>query len=97
MHPIPGADAAGLIPDVPTGLDTKSSMSQEPEDDDLLPEYDFTGGIRGKYYEQYQKRARDLVEAGTASWSRGKPQGSHQKPRPRGKKSASDIVLEDRR
>jgi hypothetical protein len=82
--------AAGLIHDVPTGLDTKNSMSRETEDDDLLPEYDFTGGIRGKYYEQYQKRAWDLVESGTASWSGGKPEGSHQKPRP-------DIVLEDRR
>jgi hypothetical protein len=30
-------------------------MSQEPEDDDLLPEYDFTGGVRGKYYERYKQ------------------------------------------
>lgn len=30
-------------------------MSQEPEDDDLLPEYDFSSGVRGKYYERYQQ------------------------------------------
>lgn len=42
------------------------------------------------------KRAWELVETGTASWSGGKPEGSRQKPRPRGK-NASDIVLEDRR
>jgi hypothetical protein len=30
-------------------------MSQEPEDDDLLPEYDFSGAVRGKYYEQYRR------------------------------------------
>ena len=30
-------------------------MNQEPEDDDLLPEYDFSGAVRGKYYERYQQ------------------------------------------
>lgn len=30
-------------------------MSQEPEEDDLEPEYDFTGAVRGKYYERYQQ------------------------------------------
>ena len=25
------------------------------QDDDLRPEYDFTGGVRGKHYEAYQK------------------------------------------
>ena len=30
-------------------------MSQEPEDDDLLPEYDFSGAERGKYYERYRQ------------------------------------------
>src|SRR4029077_20818246 len=39
--------------------------------------------------------ARKFVESGAASWSGGKPEGSRQKPRPRGK-SASGIVLEDR-
>jgi hypothetical protein len=30
-------------------------MSQEPEDDDLLPEYDFSGAERGRYYERYRQ------------------------------------------
>jgi hypothetical protein len=31
-------------------------MSQAPEDnDDLLPEYDFSGAVRGKYYARYQE------------------------------------------
>jgi hypothetical protein len=31
-------------------------MSQEPEDDDdMQPEYDFSGAVRGKYYERYQQ------------------------------------------
>jgi prevent-host-death family protein len=42
------------------------------------------------------KRAWELVEARTAEWSRGKPAGSRRRPQTRGK-SASDIVLEDRR
>ena len=42
------------------------------------------------------KRAWELVETGTASWSGGKPEGSRQRPSTRGK-SASAIVLEDRR
>ncbi|HEX7180548.1 MAG TPA: type II toxin-antitoxin system prevent-host-death family antitoxin [Thermoanaerobaculia bacterium] len=42
------------------------------------------------------KQAWELVETGAASWSGGKPAGSRQRPRARGK-SASDIVLEDRR
>lgn len=42
------------------------------------------------------KRAWELVEAGTADWSGGKPVGSRRRPRTRGK-SASAIVLEDRR
>ncbi len=29
-------------------------MSQEPEDD-LEPEYDFSGAVRGKYYQRYQQ------------------------------------------
>lgn len=42
------------------------------------------------------KRAWKLVESGVASWKGGKPQGSHPRPRVKGK-SASAIVLEDRR
>ena len=30
-------------------------MNQEPEDDDLEPEYDFSWAARGKYYERYQR------------------------------------------
>ncbi len=30
-------------------------MSQEREQDDLLPEYDFSGAVRGKYYERYRQ------------------------------------------
>jgi len=30
-------------------------MSQEPEEDDLLPEYDFSNAVRGKYYERYRQ------------------------------------------
>jgi hypothetical protein len=30
-------------------------MSQKPEDDDLEPEYDFSGAVRGKYYDRYQQ------------------------------------------
>jgi hypothetical protein len=30
-------------------------VSQEPEEDDLEPEYDFSGAVRGKYYERYQQ------------------------------------------
>jgi hypothetical protein len=30
-------------------------MSREPEDDDLLPEYDFSNAVRGKYYEGYRQ------------------------------------------
>jgi hypothetical protein len=39
-------------------------MSQEPEatvsDDEMRPEYDFSGGVRGKYYEAYM-RSRNIV------------------------------------
>jgi prevent-host-death family protein len=42
------------------------------------------------------RRAWELVESGVATWSGGKPAGSRQRPRVQGK-SASDIVLEDRR
>ena len=28
---------------------------QEPEDDELLPEYDFSQGVRGKHFREYQQ------------------------------------------
>jgi len=30
-------------------------MSQKPEEDDLESEYDFSGAVRGKYYQRYQQ------------------------------------------
>jgi hypothetical protein len=39
-------------------------MSQEPEttiDDEMRPEYDFSGGVRGKYYEAYQQATNIIV------------------------------------
>jgi len=29
--------------------------------DEMLPEYDFRGGVRGKYYEQYRKGTNVVV------------------------------------
>ena len=31
------------------------NMKADEEDDDILPEYDFTNAVRGKYYERYQE------------------------------------------
>jgi hypothetical protein len=40
-------------------------MSQEPEatinDDEMRPEYDFSGGVRGKYYEAYIRSSNVVV------------------------------------
>jgi hypothetical protein len=39
-------------------------MSQEPEanvNDEMRPEYDFSGGVRGKYYEAYQQSTNIVV------------------------------------
>jgi hypothetical protein len=40
-------------------------MSQEPEavvnDDEMRPEYDFSGGVRGKYYEAYTRSSNVVV------------------------------------
>jgi hypothetical protein len=40
-------------------------MSQEPEatinDDEMRPEYDFSGGVRGKYYEAYMRSSNVVV------------------------------------
>jgi hypothetical protein len=37
-------------------------VSQEPEeDDDLLPEYDFSGAVRGKYCERCRRAILDWV------------------------------------
>ncbi len=29
-------------------------LSERQSDDDILPEYDFSGGVRGKHYQAYQ-------------------------------------------
>jgi hypothetical protein len=39
-------------------------MSQEPEitaNDEMKPEYDFSGGVRGKYYEAYVQSSNVVV------------------------------------
>jgi hypothetical protein len=39
-------------------------MNQEPElnlNDEMRPEYDFSGGVRGKYYEAYQQSTNVIV------------------------------------
>jgi hypothetical protein len=40
-------------------------MSQEPEttvnDDEMRPEYDFSGGVRGKYYEAYTRSSNIVI------------------------------------
>ena len=40
-------------------------MSQEnkPDRDEMRPEYDIRGGVRGKYYERYQKGTNVVVLA----------------------------------
>ena len=40
---------------------TESAMSQEPEDDDLQPEYDFSHAVRGKYYQRYQEGSNVIL------------------------------------
>lgn len=39
-------------------------MSQEPEEtvnDEMRPEYDFSGGVRGKYYEAYMQSSNVVI------------------------------------
>jgi hypothetical protein len=31
------------------------------DDDEMLPEYDFSGGVRGKYYEAYQQSSNIVI------------------------------------
>ncbi len=33
----------------------------EPEADEMLPEYDFTGGVRGKYAKRYHQESNVVV------------------------------------
>lgn len=32
-----------------------SGSNTNPDDDEMLPEYDLTGGVRGKYVERYRE------------------------------------------
>jgi hypothetical protein len=32
---------------------SESNMKADGEDDEMMPEYDLTGGVRGKYVERY--------------------------------------------
>jgi hypothetical protein len=34
---------------------SESVMKPDDEDDEMLPEYDLTGGVRGKYVERYRQ------------------------------------------
>ncbi|HEY3568545.1 MAG TPA: type II toxin-antitoxin system prevent-host-death family antitoxin [Thermoanaerobaculia bacterium] len=52
--------------------------------------------IPGDAESRVTQRAWELVRAGGATWAGGKPEISRQRPRLRGGKSASEIVLEDR-
>ena len=38
-----------------------SAMSQDPEEDDLQPEYDFSNAVRGKYYQRYQEGSNVIL------------------------------------
>jgi hypothetical protein len=35
-------------------MSNSNPEAQEAPDDDMLPEYDFTGGVRGKHYQAYR-------------------------------------------
>ena len=41
-------------------------MSKTIEEDDMRPEYDFSGGIRGKHYQSYQSGTVVLLESDIA-------------------------------
>jgi hypothetical protein len=34
---------------------SESNMKPDDEDDEMLPQYDLTGGVRGKYVERYRQ------------------------------------------
>jgi len=58
-------------------------MSQEPEDDDLEPEYDFSGAVRGKYYQRYQQGTNVvLLDADVAQDLQGFGVGQPSSPPP---------------
>lgn len=36
-------------------------QANEPEADEMRPEYDIRGGVRGKYYERYQRGTNVVI------------------------------------
>jgi hypothetical protein len=42
-------------------MNKRSEGPDEPHDDDLLPEYDFRAGVRGKYASRYSERTNVVV------------------------------------
>ena len=42
-------------------MKTKHKPTPEPEDDDMLEEYDFSNGIRGKYVERFREGSNVVV------------------------------------
>ncbi|CAA9340907.1 MAG: hypothetical protein AVDCRST_MAG89-2605 [uncultured Gemmatimonadetes bacterium] len=61
-----------VVPDAPSGSAIEnaardapgsvvSGFERTPGDDDMLPEYDFSGGVRGKYAERYSRAANVVV------------------------------------
>lgn len=39
-------------------------MTKQPDEtDDMLPEYDFSGGVRGKHYRAYQRGYTIIVQS----------------------------------
>jgi len=50
-------------------------MSQEPEDDDLEREYDFSGAVLGKYYERYQQSTSVVLPHSDVTQAFNSPNG----------------------
>jgi hypothetical protein len=50
---------------------------RQAADDETLPEYDFSGGVRGKHYQAYQRgyQARQTLSGVPARLSGHHPQG----------------------
>jgi hypothetical protein len=43
-------------------MSSESDPTVRPEtDDEMRPEYDFSGGVRGRYYEAYQKSRNVII------------------------------------
>lgn len=42
-------------------MNPETEPTTETQDDEMRAEYDFSGGVRGKYYEAYQKASNVIV------------------------------------